>query len=413
MSETADIVIIGAGIIGMSAALQLARRTTAKIIVLEKGSGPGEGSTGASSAVCRYKYTRPEMVRLAKDGINAYQNWPEFLGIKAPVARFHRHGVLWMADGRMDWPDEEAERLASFGIRTAVLDDQSVRERFPALNPCVVPPDLVTGEPHECRGGGRHLLELDGGYIDPMDSLADLVAAARHHGVDVRFRSAAAGIAVENGKVRGVTLTTGDRIACDALVCAAGPWCNAVFALAGLNSPWPLKPTRIQIVHIDRPPDVAGDIPVCVDIGGGIYFRTQNRGQQIIVGSVREEDEKECVEDPDDYPNYLDDDFAQKIVHALHHRIPGLNYRGAVRGYAGLYTVNRSDVHPIVGKTPLAGFYVANGFSGHGFKLAPAIGSLIAQEIAGPSASFDTSVDREFLAFDRHPIEIETKSVLA
>lgn len=413
MTETANIVIIGAGIIGMSAALQLARRTTAKIIVLEKGSGPGEGSTGASSAVCRYKYSRSETVQLAKDGINAYRNWPEFLGIKDPVARFHRHGVLWMADDRMDWPDREAERLGSLGIRAAVLDDQSVHELFPALNPCVIPPDLVTGEPHECRSGGRHLLELDGGYIDPMDALTDLVAAARRHGVDVRFRNAAAGITVENGKVRGVTNQSGERIICDALINAAGPWCNAVFALAGLNSPWPLIPTRIQIVHIGRPADVAGDIPVCVDIGGGIYFRTQNRGQQIIVGSVREEDEKECVDNPDDYARHADDDFAQKTLHALHHKIPGLTYRGAVRGYSGLYTVNQADVHPIVGRTPLAGFYVANGFSGHGFKLAPAIGSLLAREITGRSASFDTSVDREFLAFDRAPIEIDSKSVLA
>lgn len=413
MSEAADIIIIGAGIIGMNAALQLARRTAARIVVLEKGNGPGEGSTGASSAVCRYKYTRSETLRLARDGIGAYRNWADYLGVGDPVAHFHRHGVLWFSDGRADWPDEDVKRLASFGVRAETLDDQSLRERFPALNPCVLAPDFETGEPHHCRGGGRHLLELDGGYFDPVDAVQDLVRAARARGVEVRFRSAVTGVDVESGKVKGVRLKSGEAIACETLISASGPWCNAVFAAAGLKSPWPLKPTRIQIVHIDRPPDVAGDVPVCVDIGGGVYFRTQNRGQQIIVGSVREEDEQETVENPDEYAKYIDDDFAQRVLHALHHKIPALDYQGGVRGYAGLYTVNQSDVHPIVGKTPVGGFYVANGFSGHGFKLAPAIGSLLAQEITGARISFDTDVDPAFLAFDRTPIALASKNVLA
>lgn len=413
MTRAADIVIIGAGIIGMNAALQLARRTKARITVLEKGSGPGEGSTGASSAVCRYKYTRDETLELARDGITAYQNWSDYIGLADPVAEFHRHGVVWLSDGRRDWPDEDVKRLARFGVHAEALDDHSLRRRFPAFNPCVLAPDFETGEAHECRGGGRHLLELDGGYFDPVDAVQDLIRAARARGVEVRFRSAVAGVDVANGKVRGVRLASGEAIACQTLVSASGPWCNAVFAAAGLVSPWPLKPTRIQIVHIDRPAEVVGDIPVCVDIGGGIYFRTQNRGQQIIVGSVREEDERETVDNPDDYAKYIDDAFAQRVLHALHHRIPALAYRGGVRGYSGLYTVNETDVHPVVGKTPIDGFYVANGFSGHGFKLAPAIGSLIAQAIAGGRLAFDTGVDPAFLAFDRAPIILASKNVLA
>ena len=84
-----------------------------------------------------------------------------------------------------------------------------------------------------------------------------------------------------------------------------------------------------------------------------------------------------------------------------------------MHGYSGLYTINRSDMHPIVGRTPVEGFYVANGFSGHGFKLAPAIGSLLAQAITGESSTFDTSVSADFLAFDRSPIALASKTVLA
>ncbi|MEA3080985.1 MAG: hypothetical protein QOD54_653, partial [Sphingomonadales bacterium] len=117
--------------------------------------------------------------------------------------------------------------------------------------------------------------------------------------------------------------------------------------------------------------------------------------------------------DPDNYAKYVDDDFARLKLHALQHRIPGLSYSAAVHGYSGLYTINRRDMHPVVGRTPVEGFYVANGCSGHGFKLAPAIGSLLAQAITGESDDFDTSVSPGFLAFDRLPIALASKTVLA
>ncbi len=412
-SPSPEIVIIGAGIIGMSTAVQLARRTTARILVLEKGSGPGEGSTGASSAVCRFRYTRPETIQLAKDGISAYQNWSAFVELSDPVARYHRHGVLWIGGDGFKSPDIDAVVLGELGIRTAILDDTDLRARFPAINPCVVPPDLETGEAHSCHGGARHLLELDGGYVDPVDALQDLIRAAGAMGVRVRFGAKVTGVSVVSGRVTGIVLEDGDEIACSHLVSAAGPWCNTIFECVGLACPWSLEPTRIQIAVLNRPAQVQGDIPVVVDFAGGIYFRTQNRGQQIIVGSVKEVDEREVVPDPDHFATFADDDFVRAKLHALGHRIPALTTPSGVRGYSGLYTMNRADVHPIVGKTPIEGFFVANGFSGHGFKLAPAIGSLLAQAITGEKAEFDTDVDRTFLAFDRTPIQLPSKSVLA
>ena len=294
----------------------------------------------------------------------------------------------------------------------AVLDHHEVKDRFPALNPCILPPDFTEGAPHECRYGGLHLLELDGGYVDPVSALQDLIDAARQRGVDVRFQSEVTHVHCEGGRVVGATLADGEAVGCGAFVCTTGPWCNGLLGDADLASRWPLEPTRIQIVHIDRPEAVRGDVPVCADPVGGIYFRTQNRGQQILVGSVRSEDEEERA-DPDDYATYVDDDFARATLHALHHRIPDLSYASAVHGYSGLYTINRADMHPIVGRTPIDGFYVANGCSGHGFKLAPAIGSLLAQAITGRSIDFDTAVSPNFLAYDREPIALASKTVLA
>jgi glycine/D-amino acid oxidase-like deaminating enzyme len=298
-------------------------------------------------------------------------------------------------------------------VRAECLDDAALSDCFPALNPCPLSPDFETGEPHRCLAGISHLIEADAGYMDPMDALTDLIAAARATGVTVRFRALVTAIKQEGGAVTGVQIGSNEHIDAPVLVSAAGPWCSTMFALAGLDCPWPLVPTRIQIVHIARPATVEGAIPVCVDPGGGIYFRTQNRGQQILVGSVLEVDEREAVEDADSFARYADDAFIDMKLHALQHRLRGLADFRQVRGYSGLYTMNRTDVHPVVGPTALSGFYVANGCSGHGFKLAPAIGALIARHIAGPATDFDTEVDPRILAFDRAPIRIKSRSVLA
>jgi sarcosine oxidase subunit beta len=413
MQQSADIVIAGAGVIGLSIAVQLARRTRARILVVDRAAAPGAGSTGASSALCRHKYSLSETVRLARDGIHAYRHWAEFLELKDPAAQFQNTGVLWLGDGRKDWPSSEARRLAAHDVRAAVLDDATLYERFPAINPCNEPLDWASVDGHACGNGGPHLLELDGGHMDPVDVLNDLIRSARAKGVEVRFGTEVTGVQMQGGRIAGVRLADGNHVAAPTLVSASGPWCVRLFANVGLASPWRLEPTRIQMAHIDRPAEVPGNIPATVDPIAGIYFRAQNRGQQILVGSVLEEDEQDVVADPDDFATYADDEFMRAKLYLLEHRLRGLKDLKRPRGYSGLYTINRQDYHPIVGPTPIEGFFVANGLSGHGFKLAPAIGSLIAQMLAGKATTFDTTVSPDFLAFDRKPLSLNALGVLA
>ncbi len=408
-----DVAIAGAGIIGLSIAWQLARRSDLRIVVLEKGAAVGEGSTGASSAVCRFRYSADEMVRLAWDGISAYRHWAEYVELREPRAAFQADGVLWMPGGDTAWAETEHKRMQELGIRTEVLGDDDLAERFPALSPCTLSPDVETGEEHDCAGGGQNLFEIDGGCFDPVGAAQDLVEACRARGVHVRFRSRVDDIETGGGSIKGLTLADGERIATPLLINAAGPWCGRLFDMLGLDIGWDLKPTRIQVLYRDRPEELEGHIPVSVDMAGGIYFRTQNRGQQLIVGSVLEEDEREVVTNPDEFQAETDTDFELEKLHILHHRFPALPYRGQVRGYCGLYTVNRDDVHPILGPTEVDGFWVANGFSGHGFKIGPAIGSQFAQAITGEEATFDTDVPMEKFSVNRAPIELATKSVLA
>ncbi len=188
-------------------------------------------------------------------------------------------------------------------------------------------------------------------------------------------------------RVTGVTLADGTTISADLVVNAAGPWCNRLNELAGVDLRWTLTPTRVQTVYRSWPSEL-GRLPIGADVSTGIYFRPESGGQQVLVGSVLAEDEEEIVADPDDFKRVPDADFTEMKLAAFHHRIPGLEPRGEISGIAGLYTINREDVHPVVGPTGRDGFWVANGFSGHGFKLAPAIGSMVAQAVSGRAHGF-------------------------
>lgn len=408
-----DVVIVGAGIIGLSIAWELARRCKLSIAVVDKGAGIGEGSTGASSAICRHRYTMDEMLLLAQAGINAYRNWPQYTQLKRPAAAFNHDGVLWMPGSDLTWADKEQRRLTQFGIASQVLDAHQLNDRFPALSACTHTPDVETGQDHPCQPGGRYLLEQDGGYMDPTAAAGDLLEACRSKGIQVSFRSQVTAVQTQSGRVTGVTLATGQCLSAPVVVNAAGPWCQSLSRAAGIELTWDLHPTRIQMIYLDRPPELLGDIPVTVDMAGGIYFRTQNRGQQLIVGSVLESDEREGIDNPDDFNRYVDDVFQHTKLHLLCHRLPKLPQRGTVRSYCGLYTVNRDDVHPIVGPTALDGFWLANGFSGHGFKLAPAIGAMMARGISGEHLSSDPGVPQNFFAVDRSPFQLASRSVLA
>ncbi|MFQ5523193.1 MAG: NAD(P)/FAD-dependent oxidoreductase [Acidimicrobiia bacterium] len=411
MKTTAEIVVVGAGIIGASIAYQLARREV-DVVALDKGNGPAEGSTGASSSMCRCRYTYPEVVRLAFHGQQAYGNWSEFTGLKEVRSDLHRVGVLWMMGEDAKKVRADADKLVSQGVEAEALGPEEVTELFPALSTCAEPFDLTGQISHVCRPGEAFLFEPKGGYADPVGANQDLIVATRVQGGEVRFRSEVVDVMKRRGRVTGVELIDGTTIAANLVINAAGPWCNRLNALAGCHLRWTLTPTRIQTVYRPWPEDL-GPLPAGADASTGTYFRPESGGQQVLVGSVLPEDEEEVVENPDDYKRVPDADFVEIKLAAFHHRVPSLEARGRVSGVAGLYTINREDVHPILGPTDVDGFWVANGFSGHGFKLAPAVGSMIAQAYTGESTEFDTDVPMEFFAVDRRPIEVTVKNVLA
>ena len=409
---TADVVIIGGGIIGMSVAYQIARRSKLSVVVLDKGIGLGEGSTGSSSAITRQRYSMAESVRIARDGNTVWKNWRDYTGLSEPVGKLHDIGVLWMMDDDPVAVRADAVRLQDERVDAVAISASELHDLFPGVSACMEPFDLSGDTEHVCRDGELFLLERDTGFFDATGALADVATAARAAGVDVRMRSEVIGVAATADRVSGVQLADGGQIDSGLVVNAAGPWCNAINEMVGLEVPWSLVPTRVQVGYRDLPSSVPGPIPVIGDAPGGIYFRPEAGAGQIIYGSVLEEDEMEEV-DPNNFRDAADRSFIDTKVYALHHRLPDLPYTGRPDGMAGLYTVNRQDVLPVVGPTAIEGYAVVNGFSGHGFKESQMIGSMMAQWITGERATFDTDVPMSFFSVDRDPVEIEDHTVLA
>jgi glycine/D-amino acid oxidase-like deaminating enzyme len=411
-SESTDIVIIGGGIIGMSIAFQIARRSKMSVVVLEKGNGLGEGSTGGSSAITRQRYSKTESIRIARDGNVVWRNWSKYTGLSDPVGRFHDIGVLWMMNEGASDVVADRDRLIAEGVDAVMVDAAELTRLYPGLSACMVPFDLTGEVEHECADGDAFLIERDTGFFDATGALLDVATASAGAGVDIRMRSEVIDVLVEGGRANGVRLADGSIISAGLVVNAAGPWCNRINDMAGLSLAWSLVPTRVQVIYRPLPPEVPRPIPVVGDAAGGIYFRPEAGGGQIILGSILEEDEVEMA-DPDNYNTAADRSFIDLKIHALHHRIPTLPYVGVPGGMASLYTVNRQDVLPIVGPTEIDGYAVVNGFSGHGFKESQMIGSMMAQWITDERAEFDTEVPMSFFAVDREPVHIEDHTVLA
>ncbi len=412
MTRTAEVVVVGSGIIGASIAYQLARHGVGDVIALDKGKGPSEGSTGASSSVIRCKYSNPQVVRLAFHGQESYGNWTDFTGLTEPRSGLQQLGVLWMMGQRSEDVEADAAMLLSQGVSARAIGPEEVGSMFPALSDCGAPLDFEDPDSHVCVPGEAFLFETDGGHADPVGANQDLIEAARQLGVGVDFNSTVTSILKENGRVTGVRLADGSEISAGLVINASGPWCNQLSEMAGADLRWTLSPIRAQIVYTTWPADL-GPLPVAGDNSTGIYFRPQSGGQQVLIGSFLPEDEEEVIDDPDDFKKVPDADFIEMKLAAFQHRVPALAVRGQVSGVAGLYTMNREDVHPVVGPSGVDGFWVANGFSGHGFKLAPAVGSMVAQAFTGRTMEFDTDVPMEFFSVDREPIDVAVKNVLA
>ena len=400
--NTFDAIIIGAGIIGVSSAYHLARRGL-RVGILEKGPHVAAGSTGQSSAVVRQRYANTEIVQLAYSSLQMFQNWCARLELKENHSGFRPVGVVWFpgADG-----DDAAESIRQFqqvGAAGSVYAVDDLRGRYPSASFCNQVLDM-TGMAHDCADAPTVFWESEAGFADPQGTTEDLMRAGAARGVELFVRHEADRIeTASGGGFSSVECVNGEKFSCKLLLNACGPWCHRINQMVGVTLPMNLRPTRVQIALRDRPADVVGEIPVFISAADQIYGRPEANGKQFIVGSTDPKDESEAVDDPDHFDTEASLEFRERMMHKLHHRF-AMKTRGNVQGYAALYTVNTDDWHPVIDAVGPDGYFVANGFSGHGFKLGPSVGALIGRMMSGVELPDDPPVDVRYFAADRKPI---------
>jgi len=425
-SQSADVAICGGGIMGLNIAYHLKSRDPGmRVVVLEKAPALGHGSSGWSTGFMRAFYSVDDTMRLALDGIRAYKNWGEYTGIKNPRAYFTETGALWML-GKTKCDNEAMQkRLTQFGVKSDVLDAEGLRAKFPTMNTDPYPEyNFDTGEIVEKDWGENSALFEHGcGHLDSSSCLEDMLEACQREGVEVHFNTGVDSVLAEGGKATGVKLMDGRTISAGAVVNCMGPWFQNLNKTVGVTTTTTMLATRIQVGHVNIETEDLLSLPFTADHYGasGVYFMPRRANKQLVFGSIDHRFESEVVENPDDFPTHLDKDVEQDYLSCLLHRLPTLPTSGKVIGFSHMYTVNQEDVHPVIGESSqVKGFFLCNGFSGHGFKLSPAVGSMVAQQITGVKAGaatriaqWETSVPLGFLAADRQALNLKVKTHFA
>jgi sarcosine oxidase subunit beta len=400
MATTTDAVIIGAGVVGSSTALELSRRGV-NVLVVDKAGGAGMGSTSASSAIIRFNYSTWEGVAASWESRFRWDEWEEYLGYRDPngLARFHRCGKILL-----DVPIIPRERMTGLfdqaGIPYEVWDAEMLAKRVSGIEtgsffpPKPVDSDEFFEDPHGDLGA---VYTPDGGYVDdPRLAAANLAAAAAQQGARFAFRRQVASID-RVGDVWHVEIEEHDPIEAPIVVNAAGPWSSVVNKMVGATDDFTIKvaPMRQEVHHVQAPPSLQApeaEFPAMGDLDLGIYVRRESGGNMLVGGTEPECDPLEWIDDPDAANlNPTVERFDAQVTRAAR-RFPEMTVPNRPKGIAGVYDV-AEDWTPIYDKTALPGFYVGIGTSGNQFKNAPIIGSLMDRIIDAVENGHDHDAD--------------------
>ncbi len=384
MTQTADAVVIGAGVIGAAVAYELAR-TGLRVVSVDRLGGVGSGSTSSSASIVRFHYSTFEGVAASWEAKFSWESWADYLGSRPgeSLARFVKSGCV-ILDG-----STQRERVLPLFDRVGVpyecWDAETIRQRVPGMDPGrYAPPKPVTDDAFWADADGElsAYYTPDAGFIDdPQLTARNLMAAAERHGTEIQLREQVTEILQENGRVQGVRLGSGSVIHAPVVVNVAGPHSGQVNELAGVTGEFRIRtrPLRQEVHSVPAPADYArGELgPAVTDGDLGTYFRS-HFGGQLIVGSAEPEcDALHWIDDPDVFEAQPTAQAWDAQVLRLARRIPSLSIPPRPVGYAALYDV-ADDWIPVYDRTSLAGFYVAIGTSGNQFKNAPVAGRFMA-----------------------------------
>ncbi len=355
---TADIIIIGGGVMGASTAYHLASRGHNNIILLEKEDFFGQGATGRCAGGVRYQFGTDINVRLSLLSLPMLERFKDEIGQSID---YRKTGYLFLltTEDEVSIFKQIVNMQNILGARTEWMSGDEIRKLLPMMR----------------------LNDVLAGSFNPMDGLVDpnsvvmgYISAAQRLGVKALTSSPVTGIHVQSGRVFAVE-TRGQTISAPIIVDASGPWAGLTGRMVGLQVP--VSPIRRQWLTTTSIPTLPVDFPFVIDFSQSLYFHPEGPG--LLTG----------MSNPNELPGYdqnIDPEWELVHMEAAVNRLPLLENVGLASHLAGLYEVT-PDAHPIFGKTPVKGYYLVSGFSGHGFMHGPIAGKLMSEIILDGNAS--------------------------
>ena len=360
MTRTADAVVIGGGVIGVSIAFHLARLGVPGVLLLEK-TFLGAGGTGRSVGIIRQLYPTQETTQMVRRSLDVFRDFGERVGGESGYVRCG--ALIGVAPAMRATLEKTLALQRELGIRAEILS----------------PEDLPRVEARiDSAGLGAVLHEPDSGYGDPSAVTAGYAEAGRRAGVTIEQGVDVTGIRVTAGRVIGVDAGNGDSVDAPVVINAAGLWSPQVARLASVELPIVIG--RHPVFIVERGVSFGAAHMVYLDLAGGSYVRPETGGLTL-TGSLTD-DETQHPMDPDLLGSEAGFEEASAVLERTARAIPSLSDARFTRGYAGAFDIT-PDWMPVLDETSVRGFYVAAGMSGHGFKLAPAVGEMMAALITG------------------------------
>jgi sarcosine oxidase subunit beta len=364
MSPGATVVVVGGGVIGLSTARALVERGLDDVLVLERDV-MASGGTGRSSGVVRCHYGIRSLAAMAWRSLPVLADAVEVLG---QDSGYRNTGYLvGVGEANVGALQANVAMHQQLGIDVELVGPDTARRLWPAGRF-----DDMAAFAYEPRGG----------YGDGHQTALAFAAAARRGGARIRQHAAVASLIEKDGAVAGVELVDGERIGADQVVVAAGPWSMGLAAGVGVDLP--IRGQRAQILLVEARLPGGVPVPVLSDLVSLQYVRPDVAGT-LLVGDSDHSD-PEWV-DPDRYSDLTDDDQLVRSIGKFEHRFPGLTEVRLRSTYAGCYDVT-PDYNPVIAEAPLPGLFLLAGFSGHGYKISPAVGELAADLVLQGSSQY-------------------------
>jgi sarcosine oxidase subunit beta len=360
-----EIVIIGGGVVGASAAYHLTQRGAKDVLILEREARQGEGSTGKATGGVRAQFETDINIKMSVYSLGIFSQFDELTEIDCG---YEPRGYLFLAADKkqFDYLKGNVEKQKSLGVKDVeIVDTKTISEIVKGLN-CE---DIVGGS-----FGGRD------GFINPLGVLEGFTKRAIENGATIQTETEVFAIETANGKVKSVETNKG-KIECEKIVLCAGAWAKSLAKTAGIDLP--VEPLKRQIIWAKSPSDLQENLPMVIDLSNGFHFRPAKDSRNEVLFAYPDADEKP------DFDTNFDESFIPKVYKKAKHRAPFLAETEVVREKcrAGLYE-NTPDHHAIIGDCEIEGLYFCCGFSGHGVMHSPASGRAIAEIVLDGKAGF-------------------------